>query len=142
MLLETKSDSKGVVDVESIGAAAQRLLAKLDARASERNKAAGRLEGRHEFVADGICVMDRGTAWNGMTRPDIDGADRPPHREDCAEIDRAGLIGSTLPVRIGMARRRPRPGEQVSSCYALRVAMAVRRLGVANDNRAHDAALS
>ena len=109
---------------------AARLMIALEAR-----KAAGRLEGRHEFIADGICVMERGTARKGKTRPDIDGADRPPHREDCAEIDLAGLIGSTLPVRIGMGSRSPRPGEHVSSS-ALRAAQGRRRMAM-NDNRAH-----
>lgn len=95
---------------------AARLMRLMDAKAAGAETPA-------EVVADGFIT--EGTAWLGSTRPDNGGADRPLYREDSAGIDRAGLMGPTLPVRIeyGAARRRPdgglssrlRPAAQVAA---------------------------
>ncbi len=117
--------------MESIGDAAQRLLAKLEARIAEK-KASRTPQGPGEIQADGFSIMVL-KAKAGVSCHDIERPDRPHHREDDMGEERA----EALPVRM---RCRSRGGVPGASARLGEVRLYPRlasplRLAAANDDR-------
>lgn len=101
--------------METVGRAAQRLLAKLEARAAK------------EKIAGGFSVMVEDSA-HGVNRHG-GRPDRPPHRDDLSSEDRA----EALPVRNGIADSASRSAGGGEAGSSSRFAVPLRP--ACNDNR-------
>lgn len=104
--------------METIGAAARRLLAKIDERIAEK-KAAGCLDGRHEFERDRLSVVrDAVPASTTDAQPAPDTGDSGGHKIATDEPTPRGLeIRMRLPKALGReADRFPRPFASRPSC--------------------------